>query len=146
MAIKNVRANQGCPNPGDTQGAGWPSARIYNIAGTTQIIQRVLCVGGKEAVLLGPTPNYIRTFRARRGSPTQVHPRVGIQKDTPFTRGEWVDGTQRVNYVAADNVGVRSVRPVVAGERLRSAPRPCNYAQRIPCSNGPGFISVNPNA
>src|SRR5215218_3220734 len=26
VAIKNVRANRGCPNPGKTHAAGWPSA------------------------------------------------------------------------------------------------------------------------
>ncbi len=133
VAIKNVRANRGCPNPGDTQGAGWPSARMYNIAGTTKIIQRVLCVGGKGKPYCSSRHlNYIRTFRAQAWVADTSAPLVGIQKDTPFTRGEWVNGTQRVNYVAADNVGVRSVRPVVAGVRYADTPRPCNYAAPHP--------------
>ena len=144
VAIKNVRANRGCPNPGDTQGAGWPSARMYNIAGTTKIIQRVLCVGGKGKPYCSSRHlNYIRTFRAQAWVADTSAPLVGIQKDTPFTRGEWVNGTQRVNYVAADNVGVRSVRPVVAGHAVPDTQRPCNYAREIPCASGPGSVTVD---
>ena len=138
VAIKNVRANRGCPNPGDIQSAGWPSARMYNIAGTTKIIQRVLCVGGKGKPYCSSRHlNYIRTFRAQATVVDTSAPLVGIQKDTPFTRGEWVNGTQRVNYVAGDNVGVRSVRPVVAGVRYGATPRPCNYAPRRPVRERP---------
>src|SRR5215217_1814652 len=48
VAIKNVRANRGCPNQGKTQAAGWPTARSYDIGGATKVVQRVLCVGSTQ--------------------------------------------------------------------------------------------------
>ena len=66
-----------------------------------------------------------------------------ITQDNPFTRGEWVGGTQQVNYGALDNVGVRAVRPVVGGILDGGSLRPCNYALRVPCPNGPGTLAVN---
>ena len=57
VAIKNVRANRGCPNQGKTQAAGWPRAHTYDIGARRRVVQRVLCVGlGRNALLLRPQP------------------------------------------------------------------------------------------
>jgi hypothetical protein len=144
VAIKNVRANRGCPNQGKTQAAGWPRPRTYDIAGATKVVQRVLCVGAAETPYCSARNlNFIRTFTAAATVVDTSPPGVTITQDNPFTRGEWVGGTQQVNYGALDNVGVRAVRPVVGGILDGGALRSCNYALPIPCPNGPGAVAVN---
>src|SRR5215212_125319 len=144
VAIKNVRANRGCPNPGAIQAAGWPSAHVYDIGGTTKLVQRVLCVGSEKTPYCSTRGlNYIRTFKAAATVVDVSPPAVTIMQDNAFTRGEWVKGMQQVSYGALDNVGVRLVRPVVAGASFGDTPRPCNFAQRIPCPNGPGTVVVH---
>jgi hypothetical protein len=143
VAIKNVRANRSCPNPGKTQAAGWPSAHVYDIAGATQIIQRVLCVGTDQTPYCSTRHlNYIRTFKAAATVIDTSPPGITITRDTPLTRGEWVRGAQQVNYGALDNVGVRAVRPVFGGKVDARTARACNFALRVPCANGPGAITV----
>ena len=72
-------------------------------------------------------------------------PSAGILGDTPLGRGEWVGGTQPLNYDASDNVGVRTADAIVAGQTGGSHQRPCafaspegTFADRVPCPNGPG--------
>src|SRR5829696_3005231 len=116
VAIKNVRANRGYPNQGKTQAAGWPRAHTYDIGGATKVIQRVLCVGSDETPYCSARNlNYIRTFTAAATVIDTSPPGVTITQDNAFTRGDWVGGTQQVDYGALDNVGVRAVRPVLAG-------------------------------
>ncbi|MEA2510582.1 MAG: hypothetical protein QOJ59_69, partial [Thermomicrobiales bacterium] len=144
VAIKNVRANRGCPNPGHAQAAGWPSAHTYDIGGATKIIQRVLCVGGSDTPYCSSRGlNYIRTFKAQATVVDTSPPAVAITQDNAFTRGEWVSGTQQVNYGVLDNVGVRVVSPIFAGVSYADVSRPCNYAQRVPCPNGNGTAAIN---
>jgi hypothetical protein len=144
VAIKNVRANRGCPNQGKTQAAGWPYPHTYDIPGATQIVQRVLCVGSSETPYCSARNlNYIRTFKAAATVVDTSPPGVTITQDNAFTRGEWVGGTQEVRYGALDNVGVRLARAVIAVTPSGDAPRPCNYAVRIPCPNGPGSVVVD---
>jgi hypothetical protein len=144
VAIRNVRANRGCPNVGGFQTAGWPKPRLYNVAGATAIVQRVLCVGSTQTPFCSARSlNYIRTFKAAATVVDTSPPGVTITRDTPLTQGRWVSGTQQVNYGALDNVGVRVARviagPVAPGEQVR----PCNFAARIPCPNGAGSIGVD---
>ena len=147
VAIKNVRANRGCPNPGKIQAAGWPRAHAYDIAGTTKLVQRVLCVGSDKTPYCSTRGlNYIRTFTAAATVVDVSPPGVTITPDNAFTRGEWVNGMQQVNYGALDNVGVRLVRAVVGGVPYGDTPRPCNFARRIPCPNGPGTVLVHTSA
>src|SRR5215213_1248130 len=144
VAIKNVRANRGCPNPGAIQAAGWPSAHVYDIGGTTKLVQRVLCVGSDKTPYCSSRGlNYIRTFKAAATVVDVSPPAVTITQDNAFTRGEWVRGMQQVNYGALDNVGVRLVRAMVGGVPFGDALRPCNYTQRVPCPNGPGTMQVH---
>ena len=147
VPIKNVRANRRCPDQGNGQTAGWPSAQVYSIDGATRIYQRVLCVASaRKPYCSAHSVNYIRTFKARVTVVDTSPPGVSIIKDNPFTRGAWVHGTQQVNYVALDNVGVRLARPVFRGVPYGDTPRPCNYALPVPCVNGPGAIRVNTDA
>ena len=132
------------PEPGKTQAAGWPSAHTYNIDGATKIEQRVLCVGSDETPYCSSRRlNYIRTFKAAATVVDVSPPGVTITQDNAFTRGEWVSGTQQVNYSTLDNVGVRAARAVFAGTSVRTATRPCNYAIRVPCPNGPGALTID---
>jgi hypothetical protein len=143
VAIKNVKANRGCPMRGAGQTAGWPTARLYDIAGATRITQRVLCVGSSDKPYCSAhSINYIRTFKARATVVDTSPPGVTITQDNPFTRGAWVHGTQQVDYSALDNVGVRLARAVVAGQQRELHRRACNFAFRIPCPNGAGRIAV----
>jgi hypothetical protein len=144
VAIKNVRANRGCPNQGKTQAAGWPRPETYDIAGATKVVQRVLCVGSNETPYCSARNlNFIRTFTAAATVIDTSPPGVTITQDNAFTRGEWVGGKQQVSFGALDNVGIRVVRPVVAGVLQGGVSRPCNYALRIPCPNGPGSLEVD---
>jgi hypothetical protein len=144
VAIKNVKANRGCPNQGKTQAAGWPRPETYDIAGATKVVQRVLCVGSdKTPYCSARNLNYIRTFTAAATVVDTSPPGVTITQDNAFTRGEWVGGTQQVNYGALDNVGVRAARAIVGGTPAANAPRACNYALRVPCVNGPGSLTVD---
>jgi hypothetical protein len=150
IAIKNVRANQGCPRPGRAQSAGYRS-RAYNVSGATRIVQRVICVGsGRPRSCSARGANFIRTYKATVTVADVLPPSLGISQDTPLSRGEWVSGTQPLNYDASDNVGVRSAAALVAGTRVGLQDRPCvvadaagNYADPVPCANGPGQITVD---
>jgi hypothetical protein len=144
VRIRNVRANRGCPNRGGYQSAGWPKPRLYDVAGATAIVQRVLCVGSRQTPYCSARSlNYIRTFTAAATVVDTSPPGVAILRDTPLTQGAWVRGTQRVNYGALDNVGVRNARALVGGAPGGDHARPCNFAQRIPCPNGSGSVVVD---
>jgi hypothetical protein len=147
VRIRNVRANRGCPGSGRYQAAGWPRPRSYDVAGATLIVQRVLCVGSaKTPYCSARSLNYIRTFKAAATVVDTSPPGVVIARDTPLTQGRWVRGTQQVNYAALDNVGVRVARAIAGGSGREEQPRPCNFALRIPCPNGPGSIGVDTRA
>lgn len=143
VPIKNVPANRRCPKPKRAQGAGWPRPRTYDVGGASRIVQRVVCVGRQGRRFCSARGlNYIRTFTAQATVVDNSPPAVGIAADNPFTRGEWVSGSQSVAYDASDNAGVRSAQAMIGGLDLDQDSRTCSYAQRIPCPNGPGRISV----
>ena len=93
--------------------------------GATRIVQRVICVGGHGT--RKSAPRAARTTsaptRPRSGSPTCSPPTAAILGDTPLARGEWVRGTQPLNYDASDNVGVRMADAIARrpSRRLRAA-------------------------
>jgi hypothetical protein len=143
-AIKNVRANRGCPRPGRAQVAGWPARRKEEIPGTTRFVQRAVCVGAPgKPYCSARAHNYIRTLKAEFEVVDPLLPSVRIVEDNPFTLGQWVRGDQIVNYDASDNVGVKVARAVVGGLPREEHARGCYFAQPIPCPNGPGSINVN---
>jgi 5-hydroxyisourate hydrolase-like protein (transthyretin family) len=142
--IKNVRANRHCPRPNRGQAAGWPRPHTYDITGATKIVQRVICVGAERQPYCSARGlNYIRTFKAEATVVDVSAPTVSVVQDNPFTRGEWVRGEQRLAYEAVDNTGVRLARAVVANSDEGQDQRSCNYAQRVPCSSGPGAVTVD---
>lgn len=144
VPIKNVPANRRCPKPNRAQAAGWPRARTYDVAGSTRIVQRVVCVGAPSRRFCSARGlNYLRTFKAQAAVTDTSAPGVGVIQDNAFTRGEWVAGAQPVTYDASDNAGVRSARAVVGGAGREGQPRDCNYAQRVPCPNGVGQLNVD---
>jgi hypothetical protein len=107
-------------------------------------VQRVLCVGSSGTPYCSARGlNYIRTFKAQATVVDVSAPGVTITQDNTFTRGEWVNGTQQVGYAALDNVGVRVARAIAGGLAAGDHTRVCDYAQRIPCTNGPGSITVD---
>lgn len=152
ISIKNVRANRGCPRASRAQAAGYRS-RTFNVSGATRIVQRVICAGGqgrKSCSARGS--NFIRTYQAEVGIVDTLAPAVGVAADTALARGEWVQGTQTLNYDTNDNVGVRTAQAVVAGQTGGSQQRPCAlaspdgaFANGTPCPNGPGQIEVATN-
>ena len=152
VAIKNVRANRRCPRPARAQAAGYRS-RTFNVMGATRIVQRVICVGGHGRKFCSArSRNFLRTYEAEVRIADVVAPTARILADTPLGSGAWVSGTQPLNYDANDNVGVRSARAVAGDRTGGSERRPCayatpdvTYADRIPCANGPGHISVDTN-
>jgi hypothetical protein len=150
IPLKNVRANRRCPRPGLAQAAGYRS-RTFDVTGATQIVQRVICVGGDGRNSCSSRgSNYLRTYKAQVGIADPVPPTATILADTPLARGEWVSGTQPLNYDASDNVGVRSAEAIASGRTGGFEQRPCAFAvpdsafaDGVPCPNGPGHISVD---
>ena len=143
-------ANDDCPRPARAKAAGYKS-RAYNVSGATRIVQRVVCVGGGGRQSCSARgANYIRTYKATVGVADGAPPAVSILPDTPLARGEWVSGSQPLNYDAADNAGVRLARAFIGGRQIAFQNRPCAFAGRglaysevLPCANGPGQITVN---
>ncbi len=144
VPIKNVPANRRCPKPKRAQGAGWPRPRTYDVGGATRIVQRVVCVGAPSRRFCSARgANFIRTFTAQATVIDNSGPAVSVISDSPFTRGDWVSGRQTVAYDASDNAGVRAAHAAISGRRAGpGVTRGCNYAQRIPCSSGPGQIVI----
>ena len=150
IPIKNVRANQRCPRAGRAQAAGY-RARTFRVNGSTRIVQRVICVGRRgSASCSARGANFIRTYKAEVGVADALPPVAAIAADTPLARGEWVRGSQPLNYDASDNVGVRTAYALVSGQARGTHQRACAfaapegpYSQPVPCPNGPGQITVN---
>jgi hypothetical protein len=142
--IVNVHSNKGCPDPGRAQASLPPARQTYDIPGATRIVQLTVCQGAKgEPYCSARGLNYIRTLRAEAVVTDLAPPSVGILQDNPFTRGEWVNAGQTVNYDANDNTGVKIVRAFVAGTESGAHPRACDYGQRTPCVNGAGTIAID---
>ena len=101
----------------------------------------MICVGARAQVVLRARlelPAHLRRGADRRRSRADGQ----ILADTPLARGEWVRGTQPLNYDASDNVGVRTP-DASRGHPSGSDVRPCafasperTYADRLPCPNG----------
>ena len=139
--IKNVRANQHCPRPEGAQASSWPRPRAYDLGGATKIVQRVVCVGAASAQYCsGRGLNYMQTFTAEATVVDTSAPSVTIVPDGPLAKGEWVRGTQFVDYESADNVGVKRAVATLAGANDGETLQGCDYSQRIPCPSGAGRI------
>lgn len=136
--IKRAAAGRDCP--GRKAHSSYAPPRAHRLGSATALVQRVIC-------------------RSRHGCSasrlTMLATRYAKAYITDFTRpgvrilggglasGRWVRGEQAVRYTAGDNVGIRSARLLLFGVRQVSrAGRPCNYARRGPCPNGPGTLSV----
>jgi 5-hydroxyisourate hydrolase-like protein (transthyretin family) len=143
VAIKNVRANHSCPGSGGAQASGWPRPRAYDIAGTTRIIQRVVCQGGPSGQFCSARgQNYLQTFSSEATVVDNAGPSISIAPSGPLARGEWVSGTQPIGYETSDNVGVKSAQLWVGSFQRGEDARACDFSQRIPCPNGPGQIDL----
>ncbi|MEA2497571.1 MAG: hypothetical protein QOJ29_5482, partial [Thermoleophilaceae bacterium] len=148
ISIKNVRANSNCPRTARAQGAAYHS-RTFNVNGATRIVQRIICLGSRGRNYCSARgANYILSYKAEVSVVDIAPPTISIIGDTPLARGEWVGGSQPLNYDATDNVGVRNAQVVAAGISGGSDPRACTmasglaYASLVPCPNGPGHIEV----
>ena len=150
IPIKNVRANERCPRAGRAQAAGYRT-RTFRVNGSTRIVQRIVCVAGRgSAACSARGGNYIRTYQAEVGIADELAPAAAITADTPLAQGEWVSGTQPLNYDASDNVGVRLAKALISGRAGGTHQRACAfaapegpYAQPVPCPNGSGQVTVN---
>ncbi|HET7177734.1 MAG TPA: hypothetical protein VFI63_03515 [Solirubrobacterales bacterium] len=143
VSIKNVPADRHCPR-NSAQASSWPRLRTYDLGGATRIIQRVVCVGSSSARYCSSRGlNYIETFSAEATVADAAPPSVSILPDGPLARGEWVSGIQSLGYEADDNVGVKSAQAWSGGASRGGDQRECDFAQRIPCPNGPGRIEVD---
>lgn len=144
IAMKNVRANRGCPRPGMAQASGAPFPRAFDLGSATRIVQRVVCLGSpKHEFCSARGQNYIRTFSAEATVVDGTAPSVGVVQDSAFTQGQWVNGKQRFGYDASDNVGVKSASALISGGVRGTESRSCDYSQRIPCPDGGGPLVVD---
>jgi hypothetical protein len=151
IPIKNVRANRRCPRRGHAQSAGFSRPRTYKVPGANRIVQRVVCVGSRRARRCSARGiNYLRTRKAIARIADVTGPSVSIAPNTPLARGQWVRGTQGLNYAALDNLGVRQARALLGGSEGRDN-RPCAlagggaFAIQVPCPNGTGHIDLDTN-
>jgi hypothetical protein len=146
--LANVPANRSCPRAGRAQIA--VAEKHYPDLIASRIVQRVICVGkARQRWCSARGANYIRTRFATVGLVDDLSPTVEIVPDTPLARGEWVRGTQALNYTASDNSGVRLARSILAGSRQGLQNRSCvlaaptgPFAAPMPCPNGAGQIDV----
>lgn len=116
VAIKNVRANRGCPRPDLAQASSWPRPRAYDLGGATRIVQRVVCVGAPSREWCSARGrNFIRTFAAEATVLDGIGPSVGIVQNLPLAGGQWVSGRQSFDYDASDNVGIKGTSAFIGG-------------------------------
>jgi hypothetical protein len=142
-AIKDVRADHGCPRPDEAQASSYPRPRSYELAGASRIVQRVVCMGAPKAEYCSAKgQNYIGTFTAEATVVDDTPPSVSVSPGGSLVAGEWVAGSQGLGYEAADNTGVKEVHGWVGPNGAGEASRACDYTQRIPCPDGPGQIEV----
>ncbi|MBA3867131.1 MAG: hypothetical protein H0X42_12430 [Solirubrobacterales bacterium] len=143
VALKDVRANRGCPGRAQAQASSWPRPRTYQLGGATRIVQRVVCMGAPHASFCSARgQNYLETFTAEASVLDETPPAVAVSPGGPLVSGEWVSGSQPFSYEASDNSGVKVVRGLIGSASAGESTRPCDYTQRIPCPSGPGQIQV----
>jgi hypothetical protein len=136
-AVKDVKADHGCPRPDEAQASSYPRPRSYELGGASRIVQRVICVGAPQAAYCSAKgQNYLETFTAEATVVDETAPSVSVSSGGAFVAGEWVAGGQAVGYEAADNTGVKEVKGFVAGDAAGESSRSCAYTQRIPCPMG----------
>jgi hypothetical protein len=144
VAIRNVRADHGCPrNANVAQASSWPRPSAYELGGATRIVQRVICAGAPKAQFCSARgQNFLQTFVAEATVSDPTPPSVSVVAGGPLVQGEWVRGGQVVGYEASDNTGIREVDVYVGSLRAGSASQSCDYSQRVPCPDGSGQIQV----
>jgi 5-hydroxyisourate hydrolase-like protein (transthyretin family) len=142
--IRDVRADSLCPkSQAAAQASSWPRPTTYELGGATKLVQRVVCMGSAKAKYCSAKgQNYLETLTAEATVVDETPPAVSILPSGPLAAGEWVAGSQNVNYEASDNTGVKEVVGAVAGVSAGGESRACDYTQRIPCPSGPGQFAV----
>jgi 5-hydroxyisourate hydrolase-like protein (transthyretin family) len=143
-SIRNIRADSLCPkSQAAAQASSWPRPTTYELGGATKLVQRVVCMGSAKAKFCSAKgQNYLETLTAEATVVDETPPSVSISSSGPLVAGEWVAGSQDVNYEAADNTGIKEVTGAVGGVPVGHYSDPCDYTQRIPCPSGPGSIDV----
>jgi Bacterial Ig-like domain len=142
-AVKDVKANHGCPGPAEAQASSYPRPRSYELGGASRIVQRVICVGAPQASYCSAKgQNYLETFTAEATVVDESPPSVAVNSGGPLVAGEWVAGSQSIGFEAADNTGIKTVQVAVAGASREEESRSCDYTQRIPCPSGPGQLAL----
>jgi hypothetical protein len=143
-AVRNVKANHGCPDPSTAQGSSWPRPTTYELGGATKLVQRVVCMGApKTQYCSAKGQNYLETLTSEATVVDELPPSVAIVPGGPLVGGEWVAGTQSVSDEASDNSGVKSVQAWAGGKAQDGFENPCDYTQRVPCPSGPGAIQFD---
>jgi hypothetical protein len=142
-AIKDVRADHGCPRPDKAQASSFPRPTSYELGGASRIVQRVVCMGApKTEYCSAKGQNYLQTFTAEATVVDDSPPSVSVTPGGSLVAGEWVAGSQAVGEEASDNTGIKTVQVWIAGASREEEARPCDYTQRIPCPDGPGQITL----
>ena len=151
IPIKNVRANQRCPRAAARPGRRLPGAHVpCQRIDAHRAARHLRRTPRQRSHARRAAANFIRTYKAEVGVADALPPVAAIAADTPLARGEWVSGSQPLNYDASDNVGVRTAYALVSGQARGTHQRACAfaapegpYSQPVPCPNGPGQITVN---
>jgi hypothetical protein len=143
VAIRNVRADHGCPRADQAQASSWPRPSTYELGGATRIVQRVICIGAPQAQFCSAKgQNFLQTFVAEATVSDPTPPLVSVVANGPLAQGGWVRGNQSVGYEASDNTGIKEVRAYVGGTQPESASQICDYSQRVPCPDPSGQIAI----
>jgi len=142
--VRNKKPHTKCPRNGRAQSSGLPRVRNYpignNQAGPRRIVQRIDCRSRDGCSARGE--NFVRTFKGSAVVVDYTPPSVQITGGA-LASGDWVAGTQAVDYTAQDNVGVKGATAVVGRTPGGGSPRPCDYTRLVPCSNGPATLRVD---
>lgn len=128
----------GCPGLTCSLGsAGFVDFQTYN---SGAVVIHVVCLAGGGCpgnALYGQAILNSSAITLSDGSP----PTYALAGGSLLSGG-WKTGPQTLTIEASDNSGIREVRALVDGARVASVVRACDYAQKVPCSNGQTSLQV----
>ena len=137
--ITGKTAGVDCPPRNRAQSSG-SFGGVYDVRGTTRIVQRVICAG--KRVCSARANNYVRTRQSVVKAVDTTAPLVSITGGD-LVRTGWVSGARTVAYHVTDALGVKKAQLILRGTGLATDARPCDSSSVIPCASGPGTLSLD---